>query len=151
MEPDPALFLSLIREHDRERLDLVQTPVQDVSLSFFDELADGDILFVDSTHVAKVGSDVNHVFFQVLPRLAPGVVVHFHDIEYPFEYSKQWIYEGRAWNEAYLARAFLQYNEMFEILLYPSYLARFHSDALQRTLPLCASRPGSSLWLRRVR
>jgi hypothetical protein len=76
--------------------------------------------------------------------------VHFHDIEYPFEYPKRWIYEGRAWNEAYLIRAFLQYNETFEVLLYPSYLARFHHEALEQTLPRCARRPGSSLWLRRV-
>jgi hypothetical protein len=150
VEPDPALLLSLVDKDDRERLDIVARPVQDVDLSLFDELAGGDVLFVDSTHVAKVGSDVNHLVFQVLPRLARGVVVHFHDIEYPFEYPKRWIYEGRAWNEVYLMRAFLQYNDTFEIVLYPSYLARFHHERLERALPLCARMPGSSLWLRRV-
>jgi hypothetical protein len=149
IEPDAALLLSLIGEHDQSRIELVELPVQDVSLSVFEQLENRDVLFVDSSHVAKVGSDVNHLFFHVLPKLAPGVVVHLHDIQYPFEYPKEWIYEGRAWNEAYVARTFLQFNDRFEILLYPSYLARFHRDALELALPLCAAAPGSSLWLRR--
>src|SRR5439155_25802536 len=102
-------------------------------------------------HFQKVGNNVNHVVFQILPRSSRDFLVHFHDIEYPFEYSKRWIYEGRAWNEAYLIRAFLQYNETFEVLLHPSYLWRFHREAFEAALPLCAGRPGSSLWLRRTR
>jgi hypothetical protein len=151
VEPHPDLLFSLVGEDDRKELDIIARPVQEVHLALFDELGSGDVLFIDSTHVAKVGSDVNHLVFRVLPRLALGVAVHIHDIEYPFEYPKRWIYEGRAWNEAYVIRAFLQYNEAFEVMLYPSYLARFHREALEAALPLCAQRPGSSLWLRRAR
>jgi hypothetical protein len=54
----------------------------------FAALGENDILFIDSTHVAKVGSDVNYLFFEVLPNLNPGVLIHIHDIFYPFELSK---------------------------------------------------------------
>ena len=84
--------------------------MQDVALSTFSGLRRGDILFIDSSHVAKIGSDVNHLVFTVLPALQSGVLVHFHDIFFPFEYPQAWLAEGRAWNEAYLLRAFLQYR-----------------------------------------
>jgi hypothetical protein len=85
----------------------------------------------------------------VLPRLQRGVYVHIHDIQYPFEYPKPWVYEGRAWNEAYLVRAFLQFNADFEIVLFPSYLGLFHHELLQRTMPLVTQNSPGSLWLRR--
>ena len=90
------------RIRSEPRAQLLEVPVQAVPLSRFEELEAGDVLFVDSTHVAKPGSDVNWLLFEVLPRLARGVVVHFHDIHHPFEYPKDWVYQGRAWNEAYL-------------------------------------------------
>ena len=76
-----------------------------------------DILFIDSSHVLKVGSDVHHLFAEVLPALKPGVYTHFHDIFFPFEYPYAWIQEGRYWTEAYALRAFLQFNTTFEIVV----------------------------------
>jgi len=76
----------------RERL-LVQ-PVQEVSLSVFDQLDAQDILFIDSSHVAKIGSDLAIIFLRILPRLRRGVLVHFHDIFYPFSYPVSWIRDG---------------------------------------------------------
>ena len=73
--------------------------MQDVALEEFDLLENRDMLFVDSTHVCKTGSDVNHILFNILPRLASGVYVHFHDVFYPFEYPKRWGFGGRAWTE----------------------------------------------------
>ena len=67
---------------------LVRRKVEDDELSFFDQLGDGDILLIDSSEVSKAGSDVNYLFFEVLPRLRPGVVVHIHDIFLPDEYPK---------------------------------------------------------------
>lgn len=67
---------------------LVRRKVEDVELSFFDQLGDGDILLIDSSEVSKAGSDVNYLFFEVLPRLRPGVMVHIHDIFLPDEYPK---------------------------------------------------------------
>ena len=110
VEPYPQLLHSLITDEDRRRVTVLARNVQDLEAGVFDQLAAGDILFIDSSHVAKTNSDVNFMFFEILPRLGSGVWVHLHDIFYPFEYPKQWVYQGRAWNEAYLARAFLQYQ-----------------------------------------
>jgi len=115
----------------------------------FAGLSSGDVLFVDSSHVSKVGSDVNHIFFHILPMLNPGVRVHFHDIFYPFEYPEEWIFAGRSWTEAYILRAFLQYNGSFEVELFPNYLMRFHEEFFKKAMPLCRKDPGGSIWLRK--
>ena len=150
IEPYPELLLSLLKPGEAERVRILPSPVQDVELGRFAELQSGDILFVDSSHVSKVGSDVNWIVFEILPRLADGVYVHFHDVEYPFEYPKKWIYQGRVWNEAYLLRAFLQYNDTFVVELYNSFLGQLHSEEFGRALPLGLKNPGTSLWLRRI-
>jgi hypothetical protein len=126
---------------------IVQKRIQDVPLDTFSKLTAGDILFIDSTHVSKVGSDVNHIFFRILPMLRPGVRVHFHDVFYPFEYPEGWILEGKTWNEDYLLRAFLQFNSDFEIELFPNYLMRYHEDFFRNKMPLCLKDPGGSIWL----
>ncbi|MFI5045941.1 MAG: class I SAM-dependent methyltransferase, partial [Acidimicrobiia bacterium] len=102
---------------------------------------------IDSTHVSRVGSDVNYEIFEVLPALQPGVYVHFHDIFYPFEYPLQWVEEGRGWNEAYVLRAFLEYNDEFEIVLFNDLLALRAAEKIAREIPLWTR--GGSLWLRK--
>jgi Methyltransferase domain len=149
VEPYPELLRSLVREGDLQRATLLEAPLQAVGDGVFRALQANDILLVDSTHVAKVGSDVNRIVFGILPLLASGVYVHFHDVPYPFEYSEAWILEGRAWNEAYLLRAFLLYNDAFEVALFNSFLGQLHPDAVAESLPLASPNPGSSLWLRR--
>ncbi|WP_013334402.1 class I SAM-dependent methyltransferase [Gloeothece verrucosa] len=150
IEPYPNLLYSLLKEGDQERIEIVDKNLQDIDPQFFSSLTAGDILLIDSTHVSKVDSDVNHILFDILPSLNPGVYVHFHDICYPFEYPKQWVYQGRAWNEAYILRAFLQYNTSFEIVIFNSFLGYFCLDLLQQYLPLCAKNPGISIWLKKV-
>ena len=150
IDPFPHRLRSLLREGDDLRYRIIRQPVQNVSLEVFDELDDGDVLFIDSTHVSKIGSDVNRLLFDVLPRLKPGVLVHFHDIFYPFEYPREWIYRGRAWNENYLLRAFLMFNSDFEVLVFNSYLAHLHAAEVAASMPLWAEKPGGSLWLRRA-
>lgn len=149
IDPQPEFLLSLLRENDRKRVEIFEQEVQDTETGIFTALSPGDILFVDSSHVCKIDSDVNFVFFQVLPILRPGVFVHFHDIYYPFEYPKEWVYQGRAWNEAYLLKAFLQYNSCFQIEFFNSFLGCFYRDRLAAQMPLCSLNPGSSLWIRR--
>ena len=132
---------------------LVCQKVEDIDLSFFDRLGAGDILFIDSSHVSKVGSDVNYLFFEVMPRLRPGVIVHIHDVFLPDEYSKAWmIDQGRNWNEQYLVRAFLQFNNSWEVMWAASFMSTRHTDAVSATFPRLPARPGSgsSLWLRRL-
>jgi hypothetical protein len=149
IEPYPAYLLGLLRPEDSSRYGLRQAFVQDVPLTVFEALDAGDILFIDTSHVSKVGSDVNYLFFQVLPRLHPGVVVHFHDIWYPFEYPEDWFAKGMFWNEAYLLRAFLMFNATFEILLWNNFLNRCLTDQVRAGFPLFLEEPGASLWLRR--
>jgi predicted O-methyltransferase YrrM len=154
VEPNAERLLSRLRPGDARLARVVERRVQDVELALFRELEAGDILFVDSSHVSKVGSDLNHLLFTVLPELAPGVLVHFHDVPYPFEYPQEWVGYGFAWNEAYLLRAFLQYNGEFRIRLWNSYLALAHADLLEERMPLCTTPigfgVGGSLWLERV-
>jgi predicted O-methyltransferase YrrM len=149
IEPYPDRLKCLLRPQDQKTTRLIAAPVQSVSVDLFDQLDANDFLFIDSSHVSKLGSDVNHMLFSVLPRLRPGVIVHVHDIFYPFEYPPAWVREGRAWNEVYLLRAFLQYNSVFEVLLFNAYLAYHYTDLIKRRLRLMSVNPGCALWLRR--
>jgi predicted O-methyltransferase YrrM len=152
IEPHPELLRSLLRPGDADRITVLGRPVQEVPLAVFEPLGPGDVLFIDSTHVSKVGSDVNHLYHEVLPRLRPGVLVHVHDVFHPFEYPLEWIVEGRAWSEAYLLRAFLTGNPEWEIVLFNSFLMRFHRAWFAEHMPLFLKlASGGSLWLRRVR
>jgi Methyltransferase domain len=149
IDPHPDRLLALAWPGDLDRAQLMRTYVQDVPLTVFQSLEPNDVLLIDSSHVSKAGSDVNYLFFDVLPRLATGVHVHIHDIFYPFEYPRRWVKERRwAWNEAYLLRAFLEYNSAFEIRFFNNYLARFHADAIEQTLPTMLKNTGGSIWLR---
>jgi len=151
IEPYPELLLSLISDADRARITILPKRLQDVDLEVFRALGKGDILFVDSTHVSKIDSDVNRLFFEILPALAPGVVIHFHDIFHPFEYPREWIYFGRAWNELYLLRTFLQYNNSFRVLLMNTFMAHFHRPFFEQKMPLCLKNTGGSIWLEKHR
>jgi hypothetical protein len=155
-----ALNFSCIEPYPRQFLidgvngisDLVVQKVEDIPVSYFESLKDGDILFIDSSHVSKVGSDVNYLFFEIIPRLNKGVLVHIHDIFLPEEYPKKWVIdEGRHWNEQYLVRAFLQFNTAFEILWASHFMAQNHTQEVHGVFPRFPSHGGGgSLWLRRV-
>ena len=151
VDPYPDLLRSVLRPGDEDRITILPKQTQDVELSLFETLAAGDVLFVDSTHVARMGSDVCRLVFDILPTLAPGVFVHLHDVFPRFEYPLPWIEEGRAWNEAYLIRAFLEYNDAFEIYLWPSLLHLLDPADLEQRFPPMAVGPGAALWLRKVR
>jgi methyltransferase family protein len=151
VEPYPERLLGLLRPDDSARQRVLRRPVQEVPPELFAALDAGDLLFVDSSHVVKIGSDVEYLLGKVLPSLRPGVIVHFHDIGWPFEYPREWVLEGRAWNEAYFLRSFLQFNAAFEILYFNAYLESCHPEAVAAKLPACAGGGGASLWLRRAR
>jgi hypothetical protein len=135
-----------MNDNDIKRSTLIKTEVQLVSLDFFEKLEAGDILFIDSSHVGKTGSDVNFILFEVLPALKSGVIIHFHDVSYPFEYPKEWVYKGRNWNEDYFLRAFLMYNNNFEILLFSDYLYKHHLKAFEK-ISKNVNDPGMNLWV----
>jgi hypothetical protein len=149
IEPYPALLKSLIRTDDLSSVDIIESRLQDVPISTFQQLKSGDFLFVDSTHVSKTGSDVNYLFFDVLPTLDEGVYIHIHDIFYPFEYPKEWVLAGRSWNEIYVLRAFLQFNSRFKIEMMNTYLEHFYQQRFIERMPLCMKNTGGSIWLRK--
>ena len=131
---------------------IIPQKVQDLDLQFFQELKSGDILFIDSSHVSKIGSDVNYLYLEVLPRLNEGVIVHIHDIFLPSEYPQKWVIgEHRFWTEQYLLQAFLTYNSAFEVLWGGYYMHLKYPDELKATFPTYNPRttmPGS-FWIRR--
>lgn len=127
--------------------------VQDVPLKEFAKLKADDILFIDSSHVLAIGSDVKYEYLEILPSLRKGVIIHIHDIFFPQEYPKKWIFEFRKfWNEQYLVQAFLMFNPNFEIIW-----SGAHMHAKQKNLLARAFRsydpnktPGS-LWIRKIK
>jgi hypothetical protein len=149
IEPYPELLMSLVKDMNKSTTKIIPTRLQDVDLSEFEALQSNDILFIDSTHVSKINSDVNRIFFDILPRLSSGVYIHFHDIFYPFEYPKDWVYEGRAWNEIYLLRTFLQSNNAFRVVLMNTFMEHFHEPFFQEKMPLCLRNTGGSIWIRK--
>jgi len=150
IEPNPERLYSLISENDKEQVSIFERNLQEIDLSFFARLKKNDILFIDSTHVSKTGSDVNYLLFEILPSLEKGVLIQFHDIMFPFEYNKNWVFEGRSWNEIYALRSFLMYNKSFKIELFPHYLHTIHPKCFEK-MPLCYKDLGGSFWMRKVK
>lgn len=136
IEPYPEERLLQLIGKDENCL-VIKDFVQNVADEVWDSLEENDILFIDSSHVSKYNSDVNFLFFHVLPRLKPGVIIHIHDIFFAFEYPAEWLKQGRSWTEAYLLRAFLQYNKNFEIILFTSFLEGKHRVWFESNMPLC--------------
>jgi hypothetical protein len=146
IDPETERLESLLRDDDRDVVTVHKAPVQAVDPAVFAALQPGDVLFIDSSHVTKAGSDVNLLLLDVVPSLPPGVIVHVHDIPWPFEYAVPWAEEGRFWNEAYLLRALLTHNPRLRILWFNSYLADNHVTAVQTEMPAYFG-DGLSLWL----
>jgi predicted O-methyltransferase YrrM len=149
VEPHPQLLLSLLRPDEDHDPRLIARKLQDVNLTLFDTLEAGDILFVDSSHVVKAGSDCQLLFSDILPRLNPGTIIHFHDVFDRFEYPPQWLREGRGWNEQYALRAFLQFNSEFRIKLYTSYLIARYREWFEKHMPNCLRNTGAQIWIER--
>jgi hypothetical protein len=150
IDPYPALLRSMLNPEDSTTVEIIESPIQDVSLTRFDALGRNDILFIDSTHIVKTGSDVAHELFEILPRLRAGVVVHFHDIFYPFEYPREWALDlNYSWNEIYALRALLMSNRDWEIVFFNDYFSRFEQARVARDAPEILENPGGGLWLRR--
>jgi predicted O-methyltransferase YrrM len=133
IEPYPE---SQLTEANLE-VELITERVENIDLKVFAQLAAGDILFIDSTHTVKFSSDVCREILEILPTISSGVLIHFHDIFFPYDYPPKWlIEERRAWNEQYMLEAFMAYNHSFEILLanhllsvdYPQEVAKIWQD-----------------------
>ena len=154
IDPDPQVALQMIGELTRPHV-VLESKVQDACLDVFSDLNPGDILFIDSTHVLKTGSDVYYELTKVLPNLKPGVWIHFHDIFCNFEYPRQWLEQNFSWNEIYAIQLFLMHNQSYSIKLFPHHLARLHSSQISEIFNDKRQRfminPGGSLWLQKTK
>ena len=148
IEPFPAPWLE-----ELQLTRLIQKPVETIKSEFFQQLGANDILFIDSSHVLRIGGDVQHEYLEILPRLQPGVFVHAHDIFLPFEYPLSWVRDKKwFWTEQHILQAFLAFNSAFEVVLALNYLHAHHRQALAHAAPVYADHPASkpgSLWIRR--
>ena len=128
---------------------------EDVDLDFFSQLVENDILFIDSSHVMRIGNDVNFLFLEILPRLKKGVLVHIHDIFFPYHYPRQWVIENRVfWTEQYLLQAFLCFNKSFEVIFGNNYMLTEYPDKMHNVF---SHPPGyrqrnlaTSFWIRKT-
>jgi tetratricopeptide (TPR) repeat protein len=125
--------------------------IQRADPAIFESLEAGDVLFYDGSHCSKVASDVNWFFFEVLPRVKPGVIIHLHDISLPQEYPHPWIFDrGQTWNEQYVLQAFLMHNPAYEVLIANRYLFMHHAAELKPLYHNLQPVFGSSFWMHKV-
>ncbi|HSZ25342.1 MAG TPA: class I SAM-dependent methyltransferase [Cytophagaceae bacterium] len=152
IDPDFSRLEKLMKPGDDQKCTMIKKKIQEVDLSYFLYLSENDLLFIDSSHVSKTGSDLHYLLFEILPQLNKGVIIHFHDVYYPFEYPSKLVLEEKlAWNEIYLVRAFLMYNPVFEIVYFNNYLFEKHPELLKLEMPECLQDEGASLYIRKIK
>jgi|SRR3989344_1422157 len=131
---------------------LIKRKVENVSLKIFEGLEADDILFIDSSHVVRIGGDVNYIFFEVLPRLKKGIYIHVHDIFLPYDYPKDWVLkERRFWSEQYLLHAFLLFNNAFEIVFARGYMNEKYPKKVKAVFSDMVPIGGGSFWMRKIK
>ena len=132
------------------KIELIEKPIEEIRIEFFAGLEANDILFIDSSHTVKFGSDVCYEFLEVLPSLNRGVWIHVHDIFFPHDYPAEWLLNRRlALNEQYLLEAFLSFNKSFAPQLANYWLCLERLEEAARLWPNANTR-ASSFWMKRV-
>jgi hypothetical protein len=149
IEPLPQRLLDLTGPPSQSGIQLIEERLEFVDNSIFEPLEPGDILFIDSSHVGKIGSDLLHLLFNVFPDLPNGTLIHFHDVPWPFEYWEDWVFDGWAWNEVYFLRAFLVHNSRYDIYLWQHMLNSHDGPRYRRLIPQANGDPGSSIWIKK--
>ena len=158
VDPFPAKAL-----YDIAGIEIIKDEVQNIDAGRFAELNEGDVLFIDSTHVIKIDGDVPFLYLEVLPALKKGVIVHAHDISFPYNVPyppELWILGDKPWpafwNEAMLLQAFLCSNPGWEIIM-STPLIRYHDETfLKKNIPGYktvkeAPNTFSSIWLEKIK
>ena len=142
-------------------IEINDTEVQNIDTSFFQQLKGNDILFIDSTHILKIDGDVPYLYLEILPELKKGVLIHIHDIPFPFNIPyppELWIFKQTYpvfWNEAMFLQAFLCFNDKFKIVMSTPLIRYFDEGFLKRKIPIYESvkqNPNtfSSMWIQKV-
>lgn len=152
VDPYPQDFVKSLSTQGAE---LTVSRVEMLDPEFFDQLRENDILFIDSSHSVRIGGDVNFLYLDILPRLAPGVVVHIHDINLPYEYPKVYATSEtfrQFWTEQYLLQSFLCFNDRYEVMLALNYIMTDHLDSFKKAFPFYNPDlhrfSSSSFWIR---
>lgn len=151
IDPHPELALQLAGAESEYADCFVRAKLQDVPTERFAELEPNDILFLDSSHVSKTGSDVVDYLFRIIPSLKPGVLIHIHDIFFPFEYPRAWVEaENRSWSEAYILRAYLHGNSSLRVLYFSDWFYKCRRSLVEAQIPDCIAHRGGSLWMEKL-
>ena len=147
IEPRPYRLKKLLKESDNVLIH--ENDLQEIPLDLFSKLEQNDILFIDSSHIIKTGSDVSYELFEILPMLPKGVYIHFHDIYWPFEYPMQWVTEGRAYNEQYVLRALLTDSTAYKVTLFCQQLECFsRAGIIPKINPIYGG--SGSIWIEKL-
>lgn len=137
---------------EKTEVTVIREKVENVDISFFSELGEGDILFIDSSHIIRPEGDVLFEYLQLLPTLKKGVIVHVHDIFSPRNYPEVWLRDDvRFWNEQYLLEAFLTHNASWDVIGSLNYLHHNHYEELKKVCPfLTQDREPGSFYLQKI-
>lgn len=149
IEPYPKQYL---RELESDNFSLKVNKVQEIPLSVFQN---ADILFIDSSHVSKIGSDVNYEMLEIVPSMKVGSIIHWHDVMIPREYPKSWIKDNHIfWNESYMVHTFMLFNKSFKIVWASKYMQTKHPELLSQKFPFFSpddpNQQMSSFWIERI-
>jgi len=147
IDPYPPKYLK-----DATGVNIIKKKVEEMDVQFFQDLNKNDLLFIDSSHTVKIGGDVNFLILEVLPKLKKGVIVHIHDIQFPYEYFKSYILKQHLfWQEQYLVQAFLMYNSSFKIIWFASYMHHKYPGLLRKYFsPYSSNRIPTSLYIQKI-
>ena len=149
---DPFFDNSNLTSNNEINLNILRKNVQDVPLDFFQDV---DFLFIDSSHISKIGSDVNYIVLEIIPNLKMNTLIHWHDIHFPKNYPKEWIEnisKNMFWNESYLVHSFLLFNEKFKIIYAGKYLQLNFFDFLKNKFPyLSKNHSLTSFYIQRIK
>ena len=127
-------------------VEVLRERVEFVDRVLFRDLGEGDLLFIDSSHVIRPQGDVVTEYLEILPILRPGVIVHIHDVLTPRDYLEEWVINSALlWNEQYLLEAFLCNNPDWTVIGALNFLKHRHFDALKKVCPYLSPdrEPGS--------
>lgn len=154
IEPFPKPVLRDIARNSMN-VELIEKKVEEVDSGLFQELKEGDVLFIDSSHVVDIGNDVHYLYLYILPTLPVGTVVHIHDIRFPYEYPKEWVIDAKKfWSEQYLLQMFLAFNDSYEVLFASNYCYQESRETMSNAFVGLSENgkgwPGS-FWIRRYK
>ena len=122
----------------RDKINLIEKKIQDVEMSTFEKLDEGDFLFIDSSHVGKIGSDVNHIMLNIVPSLPQKSYIHFHDMYLPYTTTPEdhKVFNASCiWNEILIVSSFLNFNKEYKVIQSQSIMHHRDPEKFNKSFP----------------